>query len=73
MPNQTRDYAPSTYSEATAYSYDKTPEEPRKTKRSFKQRVKGIVKDIGTSPFEYDDDKEKRSFAWVATMPPSRI
>ncbi|ROV99969.1 hypothetical protein VMCG_06276 [Cytospora schulzeri] len=73
MPSQTRDYATSTYSESSGYSYEKTSEEPRKTKRSLKQRVKDAVKDIGTSPFQYDDEEEKRSYTWVATMPPSRI
>lgn len=75
MSSQSNNYATSTYSETSTISYDKpsTPEEPRKTKRSFRQRVKDVVKDIGTSPFQYDDETEKRSFAWVATLPPSRI
>lgn len=75
MSHQTKDYATSTYSESSAYSYSKPSEEPRnmKTKRSLKQRVKDAIKDIGTSPFQYDDEKEARSFAWIATMPPSRI
>lgn len=72
MPSQTRDYAPSTYSVSTTCSYEKTPQQPTKTKRSFKQRVKDAVKDIGSSPFEYDD-REKQSFAWAAQMPPSRL
>lgn len=72
MPSQTRDYAPSTYSVSTTCSYEKTPQQPTKTKRSFKQRVKDVVKDIGSSPFEYDD-REKQSFAWSAQMPPSRL
>ena len=73
MTLQARDYASSTFSDTTMYSTDKTPEQPRKTKRSFRQRVKDAVKDIGTSPFEYDDEAEKRGFAWVASVPPSRI
>lgn len=72
MPSQTKSYAPSTYSVSTTCSYEKTSLQPTKTKRSFKQRVKDAVKDIGSSPFEYDD-REKHSFAWAAQMPPSRI
>lgn len=72
MPSQTKTYAPSTYSVSTTCSYEKTPQQPTKAKRSFKQRVKDAVKDIGSSPFEYDD-REKASFAWAAQMPPSRI
>lgn len=72
MPSQTRNYAPSTYSVSTTCSYEKTPQQPTKAKRSFKQRVKDAVKDIGSSPFEYDD-REKQSFAWAAQMPPSRL
>lgn len=72
MPSQTTGYAPSTYSVSTTCSYEKTPQQPKKTKRSFKQRVKDAVKDIGSSPFEYDD-REKASFAWAAQMPPSRL
>lgn len=72
MPSQARDYAPSTYSVSTTCSYDKPSQQPAKTKRSFKQRVKDAVKDIGSSPFEYDD-REKQSFAWAAQMPPSRL
>lgn len=72
MPSQTRDYAPSTYSVSTTCSYEKPSQQPKKTKRSFKQRVKDVVKDIGTSPFEYDE-REKQSFAWSAQMPPSRL
>lgn len=70
MPSQT--YAPSTYSVSTTCSYDKTSQKSTKPKRSFKQRVKDAVKDIGSSPFEYDD-REKASFAWAAQMPPSRL
>lgn len=72
MPSQTSNYAPSTYSVSTTCSYEKSPQQPTKTKRSFRQRVKDAVKDIGTSPFEYDE-REKQSFAWAAQMPPSRI
>lgn len=74
MSSQSVDYATSTYSESSVTSYDKTPVEPtRKTRRSFRQMVKDVVKDIGTSPFQYEDEVEKRSFAWVPTLPPSRI
>ncbi|KAJ0121298.1 hypothetical protein J7T55_008461 [Diaporthe amygdali] len=72
MPYQTRDYTQSAYSVSTTCSYEKTPQKSTKTKRSFKQRVKDAVKDIGSSPFEYDQ-REKQSFAWAASMPPSRL
>lgn len=81
MPShQSVPYAASTYSEATttttAYSYDKAPTDKpfKKTKRSLKQRAKSFFKDIGTNPFEYEDEnKHKQAAAFVATMPPSRI
>ncbi|KAL1870489.1 hypothetical protein Daus18300_005177 [Diaporthe australafricana] len=72
MPYQTRDYTQSAYSVSTTCSYEKSPQQPTKTKRSFGQRIKAAVKDIGSSPFEYDQ-REKESFAWAAQMPPSRI
>lgn len=72
MPSQTRNYAASTLSGSTTYSYDKVPKENHTTKRSLRQRVKDAVKDIGTSPFEYDDEKERQAFTWVVTLPPSR-
>lgn len=72
MSLQASDYAASTYSESTMYSKDNTTQQPRQTKRSFRQRVKDVVKDIGTSPCVYDDEEEKRGFAWVASVPPSR-
>jgi hypothetical protein len=72
MPSQTRDYAPSTYSVSTTCSFEKPAQQPTKTKRSFRQKMKDAVKDIGTSPFEYDE-REKQSFAWAAQMPPSRL
>ncbi|KAG8165114.1 hypothetical protein KVR01_005389 [Diaporthe batatas] len=72
MPSQTRDYASSTYSVSTTCSYEKPSQKSAKTKRSLKQRMKDAVKDIGTSPFEHDE-REKQSFAWAASMPPSRL
>lgn len=72
MPSQTRDYASSTYSVSTTCSYEKPSQQPAKTKRSLKQRMKDAVKEIGTSPFE-NDEREKQSFAWSASMPPSRL
>jgi hypothetical protein len=72
MPSQTRNYAPSTYSVSTTCSYAKPAQKPIKTKTSFRQRIKDAVKDIGSSPFEHDE-REKRSFAWAAQMPPSRL
>ncbi|POS77089.1 hypothetical protein DHEL01_v204526 [Diaporthe helianthi] len=72
MPSQTRDYASSTYTVSTACSYEKSSQQPAKTKRSLKQRVKDAVKEIGTSPFE-NDQREEQSFAWAASMPPSRL
>ncbi|ROW10888.1 hypothetical protein VPNG_05332 [Cytospora leucostoma] len=72
MPSQTRDYAVSTVSGSTTYSYDKMPKGNHAAKRSLRQKVKDAVKDIGTSPFEYDDEKERQAFTWVATLPPSR-
>lgn len=73
MPQNTSpDYAASTFSEATAYSYDKAA--PNTKRRSLRQRVKSALKDIGKSPFEYDDDnKHKQAAAWVTSLPPSRI
>lgn len=76
MPNNPHTYAASTFSEATTtYSYDKTPVEQSKTtttgKRSLKQRVKSVFKDMGTNPFEYDQDQDKPA-NWVSKLPPSR-
>lgn len=72
MPSQSRDYASSTYSVSTTCSYEKPSQKPAKTKRSLKQRMKDAVKEIGSSPFE-NDEREKQSFAWAASMPPSRL
>lgn len=72
MPSQTSNYASSTYSVSTTCSYEKPSQQPAKTKRSFRQRMKDAVKDIGSSPFE-NDEREKQSFAWAAQMPPSRL
>lgn len=73
--NTTTQYAASTFSEATStYSYDKDAlnSKPIKEKRSLKQKVKSVLKDIGTNPFEYDDDSHKQPATWVAKLPPSR-
>lgn len=65
----------STFSMSTAYSYDKeapTASKP-KERRSMRQRMKKAIKDIGTAPWEAEDDKIKQSAAWLARLPPSRI
>lgn len=69
---QTREYATSTFSEASADSYNKPTERQSKPKRSLRQRVKSAIKDIGTSPFEYDDDI-KPTAGWLSSMPPPKI
>lgn len=72
MASNAKEYAASTFSESTVYSYKKPAEKTFIPNRSFKQRVKSVFKDIGTSPFEYEDDKLKTA-AVVINMPPSRI
>lgn len=69
---QTKQYATSTFSEASAYSYDKPAERESKPKRSLRQRVKSALKDIGTSPFEYNDEM-KPTAGWLASLPPPKI
>ncbi|CAN8098765.1 unnamed protein product [Discula destructiva] len=73
MAPRTKQYAASALSESTTYSYDKPAEETPKSKRSFKQRVKSALKDVGTSPFEYEDDKHKQTAGWLTSLPPSKI
>lgn len=73
MASKPADYAASTFSESTTYSYDKPTDKTSKPKRSFRQRVKAAIKDIGTSPFEEQDDKHKQSASWLASLPPSRV
>lgn len=66
-------YAASSLSESTTYSYDKPTQETSKPRRSFRQRVKTVLKELGTSPFEGEDDKHKQSAGWLTSLPPSKI
>lgn len=74
MSFRTKEYASSTFSESTTYSYDKSASTMSKPKRSFRERAKGVIKSIGTSPFEYEDDvKAKETAGWLSSLPPSKI
>lgn len=74
MATETKEYASSTFSESTAYSYDKTSTDKQsEPKRSFRQRVKNVLKDIGTSPFEYEDDESRQTAGWLTSLPPSKV
>lgn len=74
MSSKSTDYAASTFSESTTYSHDKpaamTTSQP---KRSFRERVKSSLKDIGKSPFEDGGEKHKQSAGWLSSLPPSRV
>lgn len=72
MPAQAKEYAASTFSESTAWSYDKASDKQSKPKRSFRQKIKNAFKDIGTSPFEYDDDEAIQTAGWLTSLPPSK-
>lgn len=73
MAPKPADDAASTFSESTTYSYDKPAEKTSKPKRSFRQKMKAAIKELGTSPFEEEEDKHKQSAGWLASMPPSRV
>lgn len=69
-----KEYAPSTFSESTVYSYDKmSTQPPLKPKRSLGQRIKKALKDVGTSPFQYDSDEENPTSGGPVSKPPMRI
>lgn len=72
MSSKQASYAASTFSQDTTFSYEKQPATQTKTKRSLKEKAKSLVKELGTSPFQYDDETEKATNGWVATLPPSR-
>lgn len=74
MASKSTDYAASTFSESTTYSHEKPAAVmASKPKRSFRQKVKSVIKDIGTSPFEDGGEKHKQSAGWLSSMPPSKI
>jgi hypothetical protein len=61
--SQSRDYAASSYSESTTYSYSKSPAQTAsKWSSSLKQTVKVAVKDLGRPPtYRYDMEHGARS------------
>jgi len=75
MAFQGKQYAASTFSQSTTYSHEKPDERTsNKPKESFRHRIKAALKNVGTSPFEYEDEiKQKEAAGWLSSMPPSKV
>ncbi|KAI6084397.1 hypothetical protein F4821DRAFT_242756 [Hypoxylon rubiginosum] len=78
--SQVKPSSASTYSESTTYSYDKDKSQTETTpKRSMRQRLKGVFKDMGnppTSKYDREHDQEttdrKTDHAPMSSSPISR-